>query len=375
MITLRVVLDEVLSTRQIGVARYSKQLARALVQAAPRDCQVRGLASALSDPDIARVTEGVPGLTALDRSAFARRELQTGWRLGVTHLPTGALVHAPSLFAPLRRHDRINDGTQIAVTIHDATPWTAPELLRGRDAAWLRAMGDRARRFADAIVAPSHTIADALSDALGVGDRVRVIGGAPSPDVAVPSDAGQRARTMRLPEEYIVGVGDLQPAKGMDRLLAAMTHREVADIPLVLAGVSQPDATEAAVAAGLPPERVVATGVLGDADLATVLDRATVLALPSRAESFGLTMLEAMALGTPVVYADIPTLREVAADTGHGVALDDDDSAPEALAVELSAVLADEALRREMSITGADRATAYTWRGAADQVWRLHADL
>jgi len=375
MITLRVVLDEMLSPERTGAARYTQELARALVVAAPKGCEVRGIVAASPEGDYERIDEAVPGLAGLDKSVLARRELASAWQHGVTRLPSGGLIHAPSLFAPLRRHDRINDGTQIAVTFHDATAWTAPELLRSREAAWQRAMGERARKHADAVVVPSHAVAEALADSLGLGDRVRVIPAAPADSLDLPEDADDRAEALGLPERFVLGVGDLGRRKGLDRLITAMALPEAPAVPLVLVGAPVDAAAAAAAAAGLAEDRLLALGPLDDADLATVLDRATVLAVPSRAEGFGLTMLEAMRAGTPVVHSALPALVELAADGAHAVELDDDLDAPRMLAEALRSVVDDEALARELSITGSDRSASYTWRGAAEQVWRLHADL
>ena len=375
MITLRVVLDEMLAPTPTGLGRYTEGLARALVATAPKGCEVRGMVAASPERDYERIAATLPGLAGLDKSVLARRELVSAWQHGVARLPAGGLIHAPSLVAPLRRHDRINDGTQIAVTFHDATAWTAPELLRGREAAWQRAMGERARKHADAVVVPSHAVAEALADALGLGDRLRVIAAAPSESLVVPDDADDRAVALGLPQRYVLGIGDLGRRKGLDRLIAAMALPDAPDAPLVLAGAPVEATIAAATSAGLPAERIIALGDLDDADLATVLDRAAVLAVPSRAEGFGMTMLEAMRAGTPVVHAALPALVELGADGARAVELDDDLDAPRVLAEALTAVLDDDELARELSITGTDRSAAYTWRGTAEQVWRLHADL
>jgi glycosyltransferase involved in cell wall biosynthesis len=286
------------------------------------------------------------------------------------------MLHATSLLAPLARHDRLNRGDQIAVTIHDTVPWTHPETLSSHGVTWHKAMARRAQKYADAIVVPTHAVAEQLAELVDFGDRVRVIGGAVSPKLAVPPDADARAEAMGLPDRYVMAVGTLEPRKGLSRLIQAMTR--VDDLPLVIAGPDgwgDVNVTELAREAGLAEHRVRALGYLSDADLAVALNRATVFAYPSLAEGFGLPVLEAMHLGTPVVHTDVPALVEVAADAGIVVALEDTDSFAQRLAAQISRVTGDAHLADQLGIVGQDRAKAFSWRTSAEKVWQLHADL
>jgi glycosyltransferase involved in cell wall biosynthesis len=86
--------------------------------------------------------------------------------------------------------------------------------------------------------------------------------------------------------------------------------------------------------------------------------------LPSLYEGFGLPVLEAMKLGTPVVASDIPPLREVAQDAALYV------SAPlnaEAWRSALARILSDDGLRAELSRAGAAAAARYSWAEVAER--------
>jgi glycosyltransferase involved in cell wall biosynthesis len=85
-------------------------------------------------------------------------------------------------------------------------------------------------------------------------------------------------------------------------------------------------------------------------------------------------MLEAFAQGTPVIHSDAPALVELAADAGIVVERDTEDY-PVRLADAVNSVLDDAQLAERLKYFGLDRAKAFTWRGAAEQVWNLHADL
>lgn len=376
MTTLRVIVDEMLSTAPGGIPRYTEELTRELIATAPRGVYVEGVVAASSEPEYARIAERLPGLTTLHKSALERRELRAAWQHGFTRLPGSGIVHAPSLFAPLARHDRLNTNDQIAVTVHDTIAWSHPESLSPRVVSWHKSMLKRAERYADAIVVPSHAVADQVSALADVTDRIRVISGAPSSALRLPSDADQRAAELDLPERYILAIGSLISRRGIDQLIRALGRIE-ADVPLLLVGPEADDpALAAAMASGsLPPSRVRALGTLADPELAVVIARATVFAYPNLEEGFGLPILEAFALGTPVVHSDAPALIELSAGAGLAVERGDGEGYADRLAEALSEVLADHDLAQRLRFEGIDRAGIYTWRGAAEKVWQLHADL
>ena len=157
----------------------------------------------------------------------------------------------------------------------------------------------------------------------------------------------------------------------IDQLVAGMDR--VHDVPLLIVGPHPDD--EALTAAGLDPSRVRGLGTLTDADLAVALDRATVFAYPNLEEGFGMPVLEAFTLGTPVVHSDAPALLELAVDAGISVERGNDDGYPERLAEGINSILDDDALAERLAYAGSDRAKAFSWRSSAEKVWQLHADL
>jgi glycosyltransferase involved in cell wall biosynthesis len=379
MTTLRVIIDDMLARTPNGISRYTEELTRALIAHAPTGCKVEGIVSASTEPEYASILAKLPGLTGLHKSVLARRELVAAWQHGFTRIPGGGMIHATSLLAPLSRHDRLNgSGHQIAVTIHDVNAWTHPSSLGSRRVAWHKAMVQRAYKYADAIIVPSHAVADQLSEIVDFGARVRVIGGAVASSLTLPTDADARAKRLELPEKYILAMGGLEPRRGISMLLEALARDGATSIPLLIVG---PDDSEtgavaaAAATAGLPRGQVRAMSYLDDPDLAVVLSRATVLVVPSLAEGFGLPVLEAFHLGTPVVHSDAPAIIETAGGAGLAVPLDDLAGYPARLADAVNRVATDEKLATTLSIRGLDRAGLFNWRTAAEKVWQLHADL
>jgi glycosyltransferase involved in cell wall biosynthesis len=142
---------------------------------------------------------------------------------------------------------------------------------------------------------------------LGVGpDRISVEGVC-SPGVEAGRGAELRRRH-RVEGPLVVFLGVRRPYKGFDVLLDA--------VPRV------PGATFAFVGPGEPVrgERVIDAGAVDERTRAGWLEAADILCLPSEAEIFPVSILEAWSVGTPAVTSDIPALRELMERSGGGVA-------------------------------------------------------
>lgn len=376
MITLRVIVDEVTAVPNGGMSRYAEELTRQLIATAPRGSNVAGIVSASPEPDYAHLAERLPGLVDLYKSPLARRELAAAWAHGFTRLPGAGMVHATSLLAPMHRHLPVSGrNDQTVVTVHDAIAWTDPDLLSSRQASWNRAMTKRAERFADAVVTPTHAVAEVLAENFAFGDRLRVIGGAPSSRLRPMPDDRERRERIGLHGDYLLTVAGLDPRKGLEVLIEALGR--VPDIKLAVVGAAPGDAegiAERARDRGVDAERVVVLDALDDDDLAAVLQGATAFLQASRAEGFGLALVEALAFGLPVIHSDVPALLEVAADAGITVSRDEPDEA-ERYAAAIQQVLDDAELRERLSLGARDRSRAFSWRDSAEKVWQLHADL
>ncbi|KQR64863.1 glycosyltransferase family 1 protein [Frigoribacterium sp. Leaf172] len=379
MTTLRVVVDQILAPVPGGIGRYTVELTRGLIATAPRGCDVEAVVAAHPQADYDRIDDLLPGLAGLAKAPLGRRELSLAWQSGLVGLPGRGMVHSTSLLAPLSRHDRsLEPSTQTVVTIHDTVPWTHPHTLTPRGVRWHKAMARRAHRFADAVVVPTHAAADDLAERFDFGDRLRVIGGAVSSDLAVPTDADALADALDLPPAYALSVGTLEPRKGIEPLIQAMGHADAPEIPLLIVGPDGwGDVSIADIVAreGLPEGRVRSLGFVSDAQLAVLLQRASVFVFPSLAEGFGLPVVEALSLGTPTVISDTPALVEVAADAAVIVARDDPEGYPGRLAQAMFQVVNDVELSTRLGVVGLDRSHAFSWTDSADKVWQLHADL
>lgn len=169
---------------------------------------------------------------------------------------------------------------------------------------------------------------------------------------------------------YVLFVSSLSPRKNLGSLKAAMNGLAHRGLPhsLVIVATPSPDRGDwremaAEAASDLPdfPGRVVFLGTLSDVELAAVTADAAVFCLPSYMEGFGLTALEAMACGVPVVVSDRGSLPEVVGDAGVVT-----EPTAEALEVALYDLITSPKRMEELGRAGLARSLQFSWKATAD---------
>ncbi|WP_101846559.1 glycosyltransferase [Zhihengliuella sp. ISTPL4] len=353
---LRVVLDQLVHVVDPDQASASRDLAVGLVQTAPPNCTVDAIVPAGAEV-------GIRGIDEVRTLPVGRRELAASWQLGIAPGVGGGLIHAPTLLAPLVRHDRVHDNDQTTVTLWDLRAWEAPSQLPRGAVAWRRGMLRRAVKHADAVVVPSHSMAERLTGLAKLGDRVRVIAGAPPQDLVVPAAASSSRDALALPADYLV-------LSGPETTLSAGFRGAVAaGLDAVVIGAeegSEPRIAEIAASAGLPERRAHIRGLLDVPARAAVMAGARVFVSTDAVAGWPWRAVEAMTLGIPVVATESGCHRDVIADGGAVVAAED-------LAEAVEDAATDGAAR--LRVLAGDRARAFSWASAAERVWSLHADL
>ncbi|MDR7185306.1 glycosyltransferase involved in cell wall biosynthesis [Microbacterium trichothecenolyticum] len=368
-------LDQLVAPSEPELVEASRELARALVLGAPSGCEVEAIAPA---GGVEGALDSVPGLAGVRRTALPRRELAAALQLGVGTGIGGGMIHSPSLFAPLVRHDRVHNHDQAVVTVWDLRPWESPSELPRAVVAWHKAMLKRAVKHADALVVPTHSLAARLLEiAPGLRDRVRVIAGAAPLGFAVPTDEVGRRRALGVPEGYVLLAGGPLGSEGMDAGLAAVAASGI-DLPVVVIDVEEghePAVADLASAAGLPERALHVRGVLDTSDRAAVFGAAVAFVAPSRRAAFPWRVVDALTLGVPVIAASSAVHDEVVFDGGELVSGTDAASLADALGAALASGLGSTAAAERLGVLAGDRGRAFSWREAADKVWMLHAEL
>ncbi len=187
-----------------------------------------------------------------------------------------------------------------------------------------------------------------------------------------------RPSWMPAGRRYVLYVGRLEPRKGIDRLLRAMSSIKsmVPCTQLVIVG-DGPDRESLEAEARRMNVDVVFAGRVDDCDLAGFYQAADVVCSPALGdESFGIVHLEAMAAGRPIVATNIAGFTELLGPAGCARFAAVGDS--ESLATEIRAVLQDSTLARSLGERGAAAVRRYDWCVIAkrlDEIYRKALDL
>jgi glycosyltransferase involved in cell wall biosynthesis len=302
----------------------------------------------------------VPGVTGTLPLLLSRRTLA---RVFAEH---GAPDLLHSLFHVVPFGVRAVHGGRppIVVTLHDLI-WVdysrqvEPTRLH---AWWRRRLGSTAIRHA--LASADHVLCNSdatrrSADRWIARERTSVVyHGVAEPFFAVPA-GGRRAGAPAV----IAAFGVAKRYKNVECLVRAFALIAEARPALQLLLIGGDGGTRDLSARLGVADRVRITGPLADTELRTSIRDAAVFVVPSLVEGFGLPVLEAMALGTPVVASDIPALREVAGDA----ALTFNPHQPESLAAALINVLDDDRLGSRMSTAGRARARQFDWGRTAEQ--------
>ncbi len=273
------------------------------------------------------------------------------------------VLHSLASVAPIRAR------LPAAITLHDLT------FMRMRTFGAVTTFGmsqiiTRAARNADAIVTVSAAARDEISSRLGIAaaDIAVVHHGAGRPASVQPTDPGElKARYGLGGGPLVLCVASKRPHKNQELLVRALREPALErDATLVLAGHPEPyDAQLRALAAALGvADRVRFVDYVPDADLEGLWRMASVAAFPTRAEGFGLPVVEALARGVPVACSDLPVLREVGGE--HVRVFDPDD--PAGAARTLADALA-QAGDRDAARAWASR---YSWQQAARETFAAY---
>lgn len=272
------------------------------------------------------------------------------------------LVHHMGGVLPMVR------GVPGVVTVHDLQPFDMPENFEPAKRAYLQRSIPRSVRQAAGVVVPSEFVRRGIVDRFGVApERVHLAGWGVEPPSSEVSVAQVQAR-YGLPRRWFVYPSFTWNHKNHALLLrafAALVAREH-DVTLVLTGGEGPaeqEVVDEITRLGLR-SRVRRTGLIPRRDVMAIVRGALAMVFPSRYEGFGLPVLEAMSVGTPVLSSDAGALPEVAGGAAQVLPVHD----AAAWTAAMNRMLEDGAERLRLAEAGRARAAGYTWARTAAQI-------
>jgi glycosyltransferase involved in cell wall biosynthesis len=315
------------------------------------------LVSGRSHPQPGHRRLPVPGIVASYVWSRSGRPAADRW------LGDADLVHGTNYVAPPTRLPTVVSVYDCWFLQHDDE---AAPLVRRAGANLRRAVGRGAW-----IHATSDATAASARELLRT-DRVVTVQLGPPPDGPEPSPPPDDAELGGVP--YVLSLGTEERRKDVVLLVEAFRElvAEHPDLVLVLAGAAGDDSdriTAAIDAAGPTGSRIRRLGQVDDPVKQWLLRHASVLAYPSRDEGFGFPVLEANALGTPVVATSVGAIPEVAGDAA--VLIDGTDRNPIALAAAISSVISGPQ-RLGLIEAGYRNVRRFSWERTAEGLVELY---
>lgn len=323
---------------------------------------------------------------AVAASANGHRSLGDMWQMSrALSDPDLDLLLFPTIYSYVPVFSRARK----IVMIHDVIAETYPQLTLPHPLQRLfwRAKVALGRRQADAIVTVSEYSRQGIARRFKLAPgRIFVVGEANDPIFRRLPDARLTLRLaalgITLDQRSIIYVGGFSPHKNLEALVATFarlaTRPTFSDIRLIMVGEYEKEVFHSyfsvikrQVAEHGIADRVIFTGYLSDEELVALLNCATVLALPSLIEGFGLPAVEAAACGCPVIATKASPLPELLGDGGIYI----DPHNPVELEEALVRVLGSESLQRSMREAGLAAAGRLTWDAAARQMMTLISKL
>ncbi|MDB5310461.1 MAG: glycosyl transferase group 1 [Gemmataceae bacterium] len=252
------------------------------------------------------------------------------------------------------------------------------------------AIEERAVRAADAVIAECPQDAADLTSLYGADPgTLRVIPCGFDPAEFGPMDPAEVRNRVGVGrgEPVVLQLGRMVPRKGVDNVirgLARLRHRYGVPARLLVVGgeAREPDPATTpelgrlmrVAEAERVADAVTFVGSRGRAELRAYYAAADVFVTTPWYEPFGITPVEAMACGTPVVGAAVGGIKATVRDGETGFLVPPRD--PDALAGRLARLFRNPALRGAMGAAAIRRANAhYTWAKVADQVAGVYAEV
>ena len=342
--------------RHDGISRYSAELVRELAKLTPVEMLISDEAQLANLPEL----------------PWHKISSQTGpgepWRAREVNR-----LHPDVVFTPMQTMGSRGRRYKLVLTVHDliyyrhrtpprSMPWYVKIAWRLYHLAWWPQR--RLLNGGDAVVSVSQTTADLIAQHHLTRRPVFVVHNA----AADPSPSALAAASARTPPtgdpRKLVHMGQFVPYKNIDTLVRAMPVLGPGYELHLMSPVT--DAERARLADLAPGAALVFHDGASDADYETALLGAHALVTTSWDEGFGIPVIEAMRVGTPVVASDIPIFHEVGGEAAVFV----DPASPEDVARGIRSLESPDAWTTA-SRAGISQAMTFSWPSSARALYEV----
>ena len=269
------------------------------------------------------------------------------------------------------------------ITIHDIIPLRIPQYRTDpKMKAYLQLITRAARKATMIITVSQHAKQDIL-DALKLpAERIRVIyeaAGEEYQPISNPEVLSRVHARYGLHGRYILYLGGLDQRKNVPQLVRAFAqvYHQLGDPNLQLMIAGNPDKLKGSL---FPDPRPVAAdlGITGqiiyrfieEEDKPAIYSGASVFVFPSLYEGFGLTPLEAMSCGTPVICSNRTSLPEVVGDA----AINFDPENLREMVQAIYSVLSNDELLIDLRLRSLKRASQFNWQKTAIETINVYQE-
>lgn len=360
-----------------GVARYAHDLYKALIKLKePLSIFPVAAWSDRTKSDLTRLKLE----TGLDLLSTGRRVTPLAWTFLNAPLLEQLLskeinlVHALSLGYPIATKK------PYVVTIHDLGPLTHPEYFNDKPPWIMEKSLRQAVQNAVAFICVSQTTADSLKNYVlkkykqDISERIHVALEGVSESFFSPPKIAEPSHWKSFnpaSDPYVLAVGKISPRKNISVIIEAMEQINN-KIPhrLVIVGGNGwefKSVKERVIKAGIE-SKVHFLGYVTDDELCFLYRQASAFIYPSLFEGFGLTILEAMASGCPVITSNMSCLPEIAGDAARLV----NPINAQEVAESIETICTNDHIADDLRKRGEARAREFTWNKCAKEVSKVY---
>lgn len=360
-----------------GVGQYTTHLVESLVKQYPRDAFVLFFNHHVTEsPFLEHFRDRKNVRTVFFPVPHYKKYLP----LGYAHVIVARIIakmqcdvfHAPAYVLPLRYR-----GASV-ITVHDLAIYKHPEWFPSGQRFSKEVLVPTSLSKARRIIAVSQATKNMIIETFGTTPtRIDVVyEGVAAPSRILASRARAVAEQFQLAPRFFLFIGTLEPRKNLEFLVRAFgdlleqTYPRFRDVQLVIAGAKGWNFEPIFRAISHSPQssNIRVLGYVSEEEKNVLLQQALAFVFPSLWEGFGLPVLEAMRVGTPIITSRVSSLPEVGGDACLYI----HPRRKKTLESGMQMLLTRPAKRKQLSERGVARAKAFTWQRCAKETHAVY---